>query len=325
MICDGSDPAREHIENSLPADWDVVITHASNGAEGIEAIRAGKADFIFLALSMPEMSGFEVLKAIKDEDLPTIVIATDDNSQLSRQQQAQELGAIAYIEKPIDIGLLRNILKEYGVLDVLISSSPANDERDENLSDFCQEISNIAMGRAAALLSKVITSKCVLSVPKVTITNSVALKMELNAERNARGISIVSQGFIGGGVAGEALLTFGSDDAALFAPLLRNYDELTETVKKGLLLEITSMLLGSFLSGIADQLDISFSQNHPKITHVIRNDTDKGVLQHERYQEVLAIEFNYAFEEEGFVCNQQVLFTGDSVSRLSEFSEIALA
>jgi len=324
VICDDSNVAREQIESILPADWDVIITHASNGIEGIEAIRTGKADFIFLALSMPDTTGIEVLKVIKDEDLPTIIIATDDG-QLNHQQQLQGLGAIACIEKPVKIEILTAILNEYGVLDVLSDSAADNDECDEDLFDFCQEIANISMGRAAALLSKVIDSKCVLSVPKVTMTTSDALRSGLNVESNESEVSIVSQGFIGDGIAGEALLTFGSDDVALFAPLLKIDDELTDSVKKGLLLEITSILLGSFLTGIADLLDISFSQNHPKIVNVNGSEGRGAQVNYEQHHKVITIEFDYAFEDESVVCNQRVLFTENSITRLSEFAEIALA
>ncbi len=325
VICADSSNAREQIASIFPSDWDVVITNASNGAEGIAAIRAGKADFIFISLGMSGVSGLEVLKVIKDESLPTIAIAIEDEGQSSCRQQAQALGALAFLEKPVNIEVLTNTLNDYGMLDILTNSTSVNTERDENLSDFCQEIANIAMGRAAALLSKVIASKCVLSVPDVTITTSVDLKKALISESNASDVSIVSQGFIGEGIAGEALLTFKNDEVALFAPLLKVDDELTDAVIKGVLLEVTSTLLGSFLTGIADQLDLSFSQNHPRVVTMSRDSELINQLTPEHNQEILAIELNYSFEEGRFICNQRVLFTEHSVARLSQLADVALA
>ncbi len=324
VICDESSDAREQLQNALPSDWDVNITHACNGREGIEAIKAGKADLIFLDLTMPDMNGLEILEIIKNEDLPTIVIVTYDDAQLDSQQRAQELGAIALIKKPVIFDTLSKILNEYGVLGVLDHAAPMLDEHDEDLFDFCQEIVNIAMGRAAALLAKVIAGKCVLSVPKVTMITPTELKAVLYSENNDSDVSIVSQGFIGGGIAGEALLTFRKDELALLAPLLKVEDELTESTKKRLLMDITSILLGSFLTGIADLLDISFSQNHPKIVITSQHDEKVNQWNHEHHQNILAIEFDYSFDEGNIECSQLVLFTESSVAKLSEFAEIAL-
>ena len=41
LICDDSAMARKQMARTLPKEWDVEITYATNGAEGLDAIRAG--------------------------------------------------------------------------------------------------------------------------------------------------------------------------------------------------------------------------------------------------------------------------------------------
>ena len=45
LICDDSNMARKQVARSLPDDWDVEISFATNGEEGIQAIKAGKAEY----------------------------------------------------------------------------------------------------------------------------------------------------------------------------------------------------------------------------------------------------------------------------------------
>ena len=70
LICDDSTVARKQVARSLPTDWDVDITYATNGVEAVSEIKAGKADVLLLDLNMPVMDGYEVLEAIVKEDLP---------------------------------------------------------------------------------------------------------------------------------------------------------------------------------------------------------------------------------------------------------------
>ena len=68
VICDDSSFARKQIARSLPSGWNVDITYATNGREGIDAIREGKGDVLFLDLTMPDMDGFAVLEYIRVND-----------------------------------------------------------------------------------------------------------------------------------------------------------------------------------------------------------------------------------------------------------------
>ncbi|MBL4798945.1 MAG: response regulator [Oleispira sp.] len=116
LICDDSSFARKQMKRALPDVWDIEITFASNGLEGIEAIRQGKGEVVFLDLTMPEMDGIGVLEAIRKEDLPAMVIVVSGDIQPDAQERVKKLGAMAFVKKPIDKAKATQILTEFGIL-----------------------------------------------------------------------------------------------------------------------------------------------------------------------------------------------------------------
>lgn len=116
LVVDDSPIARKMLIRSLPADWDVEIAQASNGFEALAAYRAGKVDVMFLDLTMPEMDGYEVLETLRREDMNCLVIVVSADVQERAQQRIRELGAIAFIQKPVNAAGLADVLKQYGIL-----------------------------------------------------------------------------------------------------------------------------------------------------------------------------------------------------------------
>ena len=115
LICDDSNMARKQVARSLPDDWDVDISFATNGVEGIEAIKEGKGDVLLLDLNMPEMDGYQVLEAILQQDLPTLTIVISGDIQPEAHQRVTALGALDFIQKPVNKDKLTEVLLSYGV------------------------------------------------------------------------------------------------------------------------------------------------------------------------------------------------------------------
>ena len=116
LICDDSSFARKQMKRALPDGWDIDLTFATNGVEGVEAIRQGKGEVVFLDLTMPELDGYGVLEAIRKEDLPAMVIVVSGDIQPDAQERVKKLGAMAFIKKPIDKATAIKILTEFGIL-----------------------------------------------------------------------------------------------------------------------------------------------------------------------------------------------------------------
>ena len=116
LICDDSNMARKQVARALPVGWDVEITYASNGIEGLEAIREGKGEMVFLDLTMPELDGYGVLEAIKKEGLKCVVIVISADIQPEVLERVTSAGALDFIRKPINQEKLTDVLQSYGLL-----------------------------------------------------------------------------------------------------------------------------------------------------------------------------------------------------------------
>jgi CheY-like chemotaxis protein len=101
---------------ALPPDWDVEITQAENGEEALEAYRAGKAEVMFLDLTMPVMDGYEVLEQLQKEELNTFVFVVSADIQPDAQERVKKLGAMAFIKKPVSTEIINQVLTEYGII-----------------------------------------------------------------------------------------------------------------------------------------------------------------------------------------------------------------
>jgi two-component system LytT family response regulator len=100
LIIDDEPYARKKIRNFLKEESGIeIIGECENGVDAVRAIQAGKPDAIFLDVQMPDLSGFEVLQALDNDDLPLVVFVTAfDQFAL----QAFEVHALDYLLKPFN-------------------------------------------------------------------------------------------------------------------------------------------------------------------------------------------------------------------------------
>ncbi len=89
-------------------------------------IPTGKPVVIFLDIKMPRMNGLEVLRKIKnDDDLKLIPVVMVTSSQEEPDlQEAYELGANAYVVKPVDVQQFMKAVKELGVFWAVFNVPP---------------------------------------------------------------------------------------------------------------------------------------------------------------------------------------------------------
>ena len=75
------------------------IIEASDGREGLSLAASGRPDLVVLDLGLPDMSGFDVLKRLREwSDLPVLVLTVQDAEE--DKVQALDLGADDYVTKP---------------------------------------------------------------------------------------------------------------------------------------------------------------------------------------------------------------------------------
>ena len=318
LICDDSALARKQMARTLPKDWDVEISYATNGAEGLDVIRAGKGEIVFLDLNMPVMDGYEVLQAIQQQDLPALVIVVSGDIQIKAHERVKALGALDFIQKPVSAEAISNILQEYGILTLAIGQvKQQTDMVKVDLRDACQEIANVAMGRAADLLAKLLDVFVLLPIPNVNVLEVGELTMALKATEESNKVSALCQGFIGAGIAGEALLLFHEASFEDMAKLMGLSNPQDKNNEVEVLMDTGNVLIGAFLSGISEQLDMKFSQSHPVVLgrHCTVNDLIHD--NSDKWQRTLAMEINYRIEDHNIQCDLLLLFTEDSIPTLN--------
>lgn len=115
-IADDSALSRKTIRRALPEDWDISLHEAKNGVEALEAVRSGLAEVLFLDLQMPQMDGFEVLKALYEHKHKSLVIVISADIQPESQALVNSLGAFRFLKKPLQPEQLRETLQEIGLL-----------------------------------------------------------------------------------------------------------------------------------------------------------------------------------------------------------------
>ena len=81
-----------------------VVAEAHTGAEGVEAYRRLRPDLTLLDVRLPDMTGFEVLARIRDDN-PVVVMVTA-YGDISMAVDALHKGAENFLTKPVDLSHL---------------------------------------------------------------------------------------------------------------------------------------------------------------------------------------------------------------------------
>ncbi len=319
LICDDSSFARKQILRAVPASWDVTISQAGNGAEALEHMKAEQVDVMILDLNMPVMDGFEVLAGI-DSDYPVKVIVVSGDIQPESRERVRQLGAEAFLRKPVDADELCNTLDELGML---ATSTETQRQIDPSVDswDTYKEIANVAVGRAADLLARYLGVFVKMPLPTVSRIEANDLTMILQEARDSEYMTAVCQGFIGSGIAGEVMLIIHETDSENISALMNYKGEMNASVHQELLLEVSSMFISAAMHGLGEQLDIIFSMGHPlvlgesvKVDHIVERNAA-------RWKDLVMVEMESGIENYNVSCNMLILLTHDSMEPLDKLLE----
>ncbi|TBU73621.1 response regulator [Phytopseudomonas daroniae] len=319
LVCDDSSMARKQLLRALPAAWPVTVSQASNGQEALEQLRTTHFDLLLLDLTMPVLDGYGVLAALKAEGRAQKAIVVSGDVQEEAIRRVQELGALAFLKKPVDPELLLRTLGKLGFLDVPAAltapAAVALSEPTVSFRDAFREVVNVAMGQAAALLARVLGVFVQLPIPNVNILEVSELHMALADAQRGNGLTAVCQGYIGGGICGEALLIFHDSEVADMARLMHWQQQSCSSME--MLLDMSSVLIGACLSGLAEQLDLSFSQGHPQVLGEHASIDELIRINGQRWRKTLAVEVSYSIEGHNIHFDLLLLFTEDSMPLLN--------
>ncbi|MGY3452841.1 response regulator [Bradyrhizobium sp. USDA 4353] len=97
------------------------------GADGSGLDHKGHALLILLDLNLPDMTGIDILKMVKQnsylKSAPVVILTTTDDSQ--EIKRCYELGCNVYITKPVNYDSFANAIRQLGLFFSVIQVPPA--------------------------------------------------------------------------------------------------------------------------------------------------------------------------------------------------------
>ena len=117
LVVEDSPMMRQLLVFALSRVKNLKVVEADDGVDGLRKLAAGKFDIILTDINMPIMDGLKLVKRIRidpvHKDTPVIIITTEGS--VEDRKRAIELGANAYITKPIQapqvIAKVKELLK----------------------------------------------------------------------------------------------------------------------------------------------------------------------------------------------------------------------
>jgi two-component system chemotaxis response regulator CheY len=114
LIVDDSATVRKFVSVSLSMQGFAVIA-ACDGMDALEKLPSSQVDLVITDLNMPNMDGFEFIRALRENpqyaELPVIIL-TSLTDEVSREQGAK-LGVNSYLVKPFSLEKIQYEVSKY--------------------------------------------------------------------------------------------------------------------------------------------------------------------------------------------------------------------
>ena len=112
LIVDDEPMSRDGIRQSL-IRYGYDVETAQDGRKALETIKKNRYDLIITDLVMPELNGINLLKTVRvaDSDIGFIIIT--GYGEVESYLESMNLGAFAYLNKPIKIPELKKVINNF--------------------------------------------------------------------------------------------------------------------------------------------------------------------------------------------------------------------
>ncbi|CAH0531901.1 Protein-glutamate methylesterase/protein-glutamine glutaminase [Allocatenococcus thiocycli] len=320
LICDDSAIARKLIIRTIVQSSSMQLIEAQDGYEALKILAEQNIDIMFLDLTMPIMDGFEVLKSLPVSRYNTQIVIISGDVQQEAQQRCIELGAKAFIAKPLSEEQVAPLYEQLGMqyaFKPTVELSPKQQVFDDlsSLAKF-REVANVALGKGAAIMADHLREFIQLPVPHVGPLTYGELHMTLVDVIRRDGSIAVAQRFVGGGIHGEALVCLRGKHIDQIGERLGFQLEFTSYNE--IILNISNLLVSSFLTSLGCQLDKQFSLRQPSIIETLPTYSE----QQGQKGELFTIEYTYMAESLDFECEVLFLIDKPSVEIIYEIMEL---
>lgn len=89
-----------------------TLVSARDGIEGVETARRIKPDVVIVGLSLPGMDGVKVLRALRESEMSCPALMLGAGASEWTCGTCQTLGAVAFIERPIEAARIRREVEQ---------------------------------------------------------------------------------------------------------------------------------------------------------------------------------------------------------------------
>lgn len=111
LVVDDTKNIRTLLSTCLELNGYDVIT-ANNGHEAIHILKNEEIDLAFLDIKMPEISGTEVLRAIRAMGIHTPVVVMTAFATVKNAIECTKLGVVMYLQKPFTAEKVQSVLED---------------------------------------------------------------------------------------------------------------------------------------------------------------------------------------------------------------------
>ena len=109
LVVDDEKSIRDSIKTIFSEEFSVFTT--SQGKEAVEIIKQERPLLVFLDITMPGLSGFEVLELIKTTQIPSVIWMLTGEDNINIALKTIQMGATGYLTKPFNLTEIREIVK----------------------------------------------------------------------------------------------------------------------------------------------------------------------------------------------------------------------
>ncbi len=138
-------------------DTPLEVLTAETGGEGLARARERRPDVIVLDVQLPDQTGLEVLRKLRELDARSLVIFITGKSTTDTAIEAMKLGAFEYLLKPLELAQLRQVIERaLGIsrlmhVPAVVAEAEPVDDRADAIVGRCPAMQEVykAIGRVA--------------------------------------------------------------------------------------------------------------------------------------------------------------------------------
>ncbi len=115
LVVEDRDDSRMILVAMLSRFCGYETIEAANGAEAIEKAVAEKPDLILMDLDLPDISGIDAAKAVKENPNTAHIPIVAQTAWSSRQWKGKvlKIGMVDYLEKPVSMELIKATIEKF--------------------------------------------------------------------------------------------------------------------------------------------------------------------------------------------------------------------